>query len=59
LGGESVVAFFFLNIVTSPGYIKYPAAWDRGGIPADKENYVTFMAAVKTAFAPKKYGLTL
>ncbi|KAF5312214.1 hypothetical protein D9619_003681 [Psilocybe cf. subviscida] len=37
---------------------EYPAAWDRGGIPADKENYVTFMAAVKTAFAPKKYGLT-
>ncbi|PPQ76922.1 hypothetical protein CVT26_001383 [Gymnopilus dilepis] len=37
---------------------EYPGAWDRGGIPADKENYVTFMAAVKTAFAPRKYGLT-
>ena len=38
---------------------QYPAASDRGGIPADKENYVTFMQRVKTAFAPRKYELTL
>ncbi|PPR00468.1 hypothetical protein CVT24_004529 [Panaeolus cyanescens] len=37
---------------------EYPVAWDRGGVPADKENYVTFMAAVKSAFAPHNYGLT-
>ncbi|KDR74915.1 hypothetical protein GALMADRAFT_141231 [Galerina marginata CBS 339.88] len=37
---------------------EYPVAWDRGGIPADKENYVAFMEAVKTAFTPRKYGLT-
>lgn len=38
---------------------QYPGASDRGGIPADKENYVAFMQAVKTAFMPRKYGLTL
>ncbi|KZS89652.1 hypothetical protein SISNIDRAFT_489074 [Sistotremastrum niveocremeum HHB9708] len=37
---------------------EYPAAYDRGGVPADKENYVTFMAAVKAAFEPHGYGLT-
>ncbi|KAJ7062148.1 glycosyl hydrolases family 18-domain-containing protein [Mycena amicta] len=37
---------------------EYPAAYDRGGNPADKENYVTFMAKVKAAFAPRGYGLT-
>ncbi|KAF8908652.1 hypothetical protein CPB84DRAFT_1843537 [Gymnopilus junonius] len=37
---------------------EYPGAWDRGGVLADTENYVTFMEAVKTAFASRKYGLT-
>ncbi|KAJ7816869.1 glycoside hydrolase superfamily [Mycena olivaceomarginata] len=36
-----------------------PAADDRGGIAADMKNYVTFMAALKKAFAGPKYGLTL
>ncbi|KAF7304029.1 hypothetical protein MIND_00634200 [Mycena indigotica] len=36
---------------------EYPVADDRGGIPADKKNYVTFMAALKKAFGGK-YGLT-
>ncbi|KAJ7502451.1 hypothetical protein B0H11DRAFT_1712411, partial [Mycena galericulata] len=37
---------------------EYPAAYDRGGAPADTENYVTFMSKVKTAFGPRGYGLT-
>ncbi|KAF9480725.1 hypothetical protein BDN70DRAFT_992516 [Pholiota conissans] len=37
---------------------EYPGAFDRGGIPSDTENYVTFMKAVKTAFTPHGYGLT-
>ncbi|KAJ7064104.1 hypothetical protein C8F01DRAFT_1229630 [Mycena amicta] len=36
---------------------EYPAAYDRGGNPADTKNYVTFMAALKKAFGGK-YGLT-
>ncbi|KAF7316287.1 Chitin-binding type-1 domain-containing protein [Mycena indigotica] len=37
---------------------EYPAAYDRGGNPADKANFVTFMAKVKAAFKPRNYGLT-
>ncbi|KAJ7864427.1 hypothetical protein B0H14DRAFT_3443479 [Mycena olivaceomarginata] len=37
---------------------EYPGADDRGGIAADTKNYVTFMAALKKAFAGPKYGLT-
>ncbi|KAK7056119.1 chitin-binding type-1 domain-containing protein [Favolaschia claudopus] len=37
---------------------EYPAAFDRGGSPADKANYVTFMSKVKAAFGPRNYGLT-
>ncbi|KAJ6523143.1 hypothetical protein DFH09DRAFT_1421136, partial [Mycena vulgaris] len=37
---------------------EYPAANDRGGVPADTKNYVTFMAAVKKAFSGPGYGLT-
>ncbi|KAF7354409.1 hypothetical protein MVEN_01129900 [Mycena venus] len=37
---------------------EYPGASDRGGNLADKKNYVTFMAAVKKAFAGPGYGLT-
>ncbi|CAK5269218.1 unnamed protein product, partial [Mycena citricolor] len=37
---------------------EYPAAYDRGGNPADKANYVTFMSKVKAAFKPRNYGLT-
>ncbi|KAK7014298.1 chitin-binding type-1 domain-containing protein [Favolaschia claudopus] len=37
---------------------EYPAAYDRGGNPADKANYVTFMAALKGALAAYGYGLT-
>ncbi|KAJ7864454.1 hypothetical protein B0H14DRAFT_2736332 [Mycena olivaceomarginata] len=37
---------------------EYPGANDRGGIPADTKNYVTFMAAVKKAFSGPGYGLT-
>ncbi|KAJ7155586.1 hypothetical protein C8R46DRAFT_1196404 [Mycena filopes] len=37
---------------------EYPGASDRGGIPADTKNYVTFMAAVKQAFSGPGYGLT-
>ncbi|KAJ7807344.1 hypothetical protein B0H14DRAFT_3091266 [Mycena olivaceomarginata] len=37
---------------------EYPAAFDRGGAPADKANYVTFMSKVKAAFKPRNYGLT-
>ncbi|KAF8961088.1 hypothetical protein BDZ97DRAFT_2077079 [Flammula alnicola] len=37
---------------------EYPGAFDRGGVPADTENYVSFMKAVKTAFGPHGYGLT-
>ncbi|KAJ7140504.1 hypothetical protein C8R43DRAFT_892711, partial [Mycena crocata] len=37
---------------------EYPAAYDRGGAPADKANYVTFMSKVKAAFKPRGYGLT-
>ncbi|KAJ7257772.1 hypothetical protein C8J57DRAFT_1516652 [Mycena rebaudengoi] len=36
---------------------EYPAADDRGGVPADKANFVTFMAKVRAAFG-KGYGLT-
>ncbi|KAJ7131799.1 hypothetical protein C8R43DRAFT_895506, partial [Mycena crocata] len=37
---------------------EYPGANDRGGIPADTKNYVTFMEAVKKAFSGPGYGLT-
>lgn len=37
---------------------EYPAAADRGGVPADRANFVTFMTAVKSHFSPKGYGLT-
>jgi GH18 family chitinase len=37
---------------------EYPAAYDRGGSPADKANYVTFMAVCRSAFG-SRYGLTL
>ncbi|KAJ6477836.1 hypothetical protein C8R47DRAFT_1020145 [Mycena vitilis] len=37
---------------------EYPGASDRGGVPEDTANYVKFMASVKTAFKPKKYGLS-
>jgi hypothetical protein len=37
---------------------EYAAAYDRGGVRSDKENYVTFMSAVKYAFNEKGYGLT-
>ena len=37
---------------------EYPGAYDRGGAPADKENYVTFMAQLKSAFQSNNYGLT-
>jgi GH18 family chitinase len=37
---------------------EYPGAYDRGGVPADTKNYVNFMAAVKSAFSQKGYGLT-
>ncbi|KAJ6591336.1 hypothetical protein B0H10DRAFT_2330487 [Mycena sp. CBHHK59/15] len=37
---------------------EYPAAYDRGGAPEDKANYVTFMTKVKAAFKPRGYGLT-
>ncbi|KIJ58948.1 glycoside hydrolase family 18 protein [Hydnomerulius pinastri MD-312] len=37
---------------------EYPGAYDRGGGPADTENYVTFMAAVKAAFRSEGYGLS-
>ncbi|PPR04933.1 hypothetical protein CVT24_007314 [Panaeolus cyanescens] len=37
---------------------EYPAAYDRGGNPADKANFVTFMAEVKAAFRSNNYGLT-
>ncbi|KAI5116231.1 hypothetical protein M0805_001223 [Coniferiporia weirii] len=37
---------------------EYPVAPERGGAPADKENYPTFMAAVKAAFASRGYGLS-
>ncbi|KAJ7114949.1 hypothetical protein C8R44DRAFT_984268 [Mycena epipterygia] len=37
---------------------EYPGASDRGGVPADTKNYVTFMAAVKKAFSGPGYGLT-
>jgi GH18 family chitinase len=33
-------------------------ASERGGSPADKENYPTFMATLKNAFSSKEYGLT-
>ncbi|KAF7378493.1 hypothetical protein MSAN_00276700 [Mycena sanguinolenta] len=33
---------------------EYPGASDRGGVPADTENYVKFMATVKAAFKAKK-----
>jgi hypothetical protein len=29
---------------------QYPGAYDRGGGPADTENYVTFMAAIKVMY---------
>ncbi|TFY61110.1 hypothetical protein EVJ58_g4713 [Rhodofomes roseus] len=32
---------------------EYPAAYDRGGNPADKDNYVTFMRELKTAFGDR------
>ncbi|KAJ7362656.1 glycoside hydrolase superfamily [Mycena albidolilacea] len=37
---------------------EYPAANDRGGVPEDTKNYVTFMAKVKKAFSGPGYGLT-
>ncbi|KAJ7467040.1 hypothetical protein FB451DRAFT_1340516 [Mycena latifolia] len=37
---------------------EYPAAYDQGGAPEDKANYVTFMSKVKAAFKPHGYGLT-
>ncbi|KAJ7772314.1 glycosyl hydrolases family 18-domain-containing protein, partial [Mycena metata] len=37
---------------------EYPGASDRGGVPADTENYVKFMATVKAAFKVKNYGLS-
>ncbi|KAJ7300594.1 hypothetical protein DFH08DRAFT_725187, partial [Mycena albidolilacea] len=37
---------------------EYPAANDRGGVPEDTQNYVTFMAKVKKAFSGPGYGLT-
>ncbi|PPR04938.1 hypothetical protein CVT24_007315 [Panaeolus cyanescens] len=37
---------------------EYPAAYDCGGNPADKANFVTFMAEVKAAFRSNNYGLT-
>ncbi|KAJ7222199.1 hypothetical protein GGX14DRAFT_301962, partial [Mycena pura] len=37
---------------------EYPAASDRGGVPADTENYVKFMATLKSAFKERKYGLS-
>lgn len=37
---------------------EYPAAYDRGGSPEDKANYVTFMSKVKAAFRPNGYGLS-
>ncbi|KAH9829398.1 uncharacterized protein C8Q71DRAFT_863325 [Rhodofomes roseus] len=36
---------------------EYPAAYDRGGNPADKDNYVTFMRELKTAFGDR-YGIS-
>ena len=37
---------------------EYPGAYDRGGSPADKENYVTLMSELKAAFRSKGYGLS-
>ncbi|KAJ7614509.1 hypothetical protein FB45DRAFT_842418 [Roridomyces roridus] len=37
---------------------EYPVAEDRGGAKGDKENYVTFIKAVKTAFIPFDYELS-
>lgn len=37
---------------------EYPGAYDRGGGPADTENYVTFMKALKSAFAAGGYGIS-
>jgi GH18 family chitinase len=36
---------------------EYPAAYDRGGKPSDKDNYTKFMKKVKSAFQ-SKYGLS-
>jgi GH18 family chitinase len=36
---------------------EYPVAAERGGNPADKENYVTFMKAARAAFG-SKYGIS-
>lgn len=37
---------------------EYPAANDRGGVPADRANFPIFMAKVKAAFGSHGYGLT-
>jgi GH18 family chitinase len=37
---------------------EYPAAQDRGGVPADTARYTIFMNEVKNAFGPNGYGLT-
>ncbi|KAJ7641876.1 bacteriodes thetaiotaomicron symbiotic chitinase [Roridomyces roridus] len=37
---------------------EYPVADDRGGAKGDKENYVTFLKAVKAAFNAFDYGLS-
>ncbi|KAJ7636708.1 hypothetical protein FB45DRAFT_1056011 [Roridomyces roridus] len=37
---------------------EYPVAEDRGGAKGDKENYVTFIKAVKAAFIPFNYELS-
>ncbi|KAJ6503714.1 hypothetical protein C8R45DRAFT_818053, partial [Mycena sanguinolenta] len=53
-----------LNVLGSYGFDgididwEYPVAEDRGGSNADKDNYVTLLKAIKSAFSPHNYGLS-